>query len=326
MSYIRNWGSRLKNIFKLRKFFKLKDTVCLLGTWVNNAIFCPNSGLETFDTKKIYYIEKWLVERYGYLIPERFEESDICNNNSTEKEPIWVFWYQGENNMPDIVKLCYKSICNNSNSHPVNLLTKDNLANFVELPDFILEKVEKGFISYTHLSDIIRMNLLYLYGGLWMDCTLFINSPIETENFNSLFHSIKIEPEVKGTISDFRWATFYLYAQKKSMAFGVFKNLIFSYWKENDRSIEYFLIDYFFDLLYRKNQEFRRVIDTMPYSNPNLYLLFQKINKPYDDFFSQRNDLNTTIFKLNHRPKYIMKDRSQSMTLYGYLVKTYLTK
>ena len=38
--------------------------------------------------------------------------------------PIWVMWWQGEENMPPIVKRCVASIRNHCGQHPVNVLSR----------------------------------------------------------------------------------------------------------------------------------------------------------------------------------------------------------
>lgn len=323
MNYIKDWGRRLKNIFQLVKFIELKDGVYLFYIWVKNAFFSPNKGLEIFDSKKIYFIEKWLTKKYDYLIPESFNEFNTCDDDINKNdEAIWVFWYQGEESMPEIVKLCYKSICINSNGHPVYLLTKDNIINYINIPDYIWKLVESGSMTYTHLSDILRINLLYKYGGLWMDSTLFVTAPIVTDRFGSLFYSIKNKPHVKGTISNYRWASFFLYARKGSLAFKVFRDLFYIYTKENSTMIDYFLIDYFFDLLYKKNEVFRKEVDSIPCTNPELHFLIGELNNPYNSDIFKKYLSETSVFKFNYRHKLIIQTNKQ--TLYSYLTKTYL--
>lgn len=63
--------------------------------------------------------------------------------------------------MPDIVRLCYKSICDNADGRAVNLLTKENLEEYLYIPDFILSAVEKRRIGIANFSDLIRVSLLY---------------------------------------------------------------------------------------------------------------------------------------------------------------------
>ena len=65
--------------------------------------------------------------------------------------------------MPEIVKVCYNNLKKYNCGFDVTLLTKENYKDYIELPDFIFDKVSKGLISLTHLTDIARMRLLSLY-------------------------------------------------------------------------------------------------------------------------------------------------------------------
>ena len=81
------------------------------------------------------------------------------------KNPIWVFWLQDERNAPKIVQLCISSIRKYAGDHPVILLNRATLGNYLDIPNHIVEKMEDGIISPTHYSDVIRYMLLYKYKG-----------------------------------------------------------------------------------------------------------------------------------------------------------------
>lgn len=57
--------------------------------------------------------------------------------------PIWVCWWQGEKKMPDIVKVCYSSICRHADNHPVILITEKNFQEYATMPDFIMQRLYK---------------------------------------------------------------------------------------------------------------------------------------------------------------------------------------
>lgn len=316
--HLKSWWSRLKEVINLCHFIGIKNVLTLWLLWVINFLKFNKNGLEKFDYRKKEYVLDWLFEKYGKLVPENFETvTDIEN-----EEKIWVFWYQGIDKMPEIIKMCYMSICKHSNGHKVILLSKDNIDDYVKLPDYIYEKLNKGIISFTHFSDILRINLLYNHGGVWMDSSLFITSPINTESYSNLFYSIKNKPLVDSTISDYRWAGFYLYSREQSPAFYFFKELFDAYWKENIFLIDYLLIDYSFEMLYLKNEQFRKTVNTTPYSNPNLHLLVDVLNFPYDANFFNQFKQETNIFKLTYRVKFekLVNDKK---TLYGHLIDNY---
>lgn len=85
-------------------------------------------------------------EHYCDMVPATFPSLQEKSNN----DPVWIFWYQGETAMPEIVKICYNSIVSNIHDRPVHLLTKDNIASHVTLPNYIYDRLNRGELSYTH--------------------------------------------------------------------------------------------------------------------------------------------------------------------------------
>ena len=72
-------------------------------------------------------IKETLKKNYWHIILNFIDLSESKKVSFiNEKSPIWVCWWQGEINMPNIVRICYESICANSGTHPVKLITKDN--------------------------------------------------------------------------------------------------------------------------------------------------------------------------------------------------------
>ena len=64
----------------------------------------------------------------------------------------------------------------NAGDHRVIILTEDNYKQYVNIPEWLEEKKNKGVISRTHFSDVLRLTLLSHYGGLWLDSTFFVRS------------------------------------------------------------------------------------------------------------------------------------------------------
>ena len=120
-----------------------------------------------------YYLDR-------YINGEIFVTSDIKGNFSVKKNhTIWVLWLQGMECAPKLVKKCYESVCRNKpNDFEVILLTQKNLNQYVDLPEYIWEKHSTGCITTTHLSDIIRVELLCTYGGCWIDATVYCSGAI----------------------------------------------------------------------------------------------------------------------------------------------------
>lgn len=97
-----------------------------------------------------YLKKKYLpvIEQYDYQ-----ESSEQIGPTSN----IWVLWWQGYEDAPDIAKACISSIKKNAGSHPVVLLDRYNYKQYITLPDYVVEKFEKGRMSITHFSNMIRL-------------------------------------------------------------------------------------------------------------------------------------------------------------------------
>lgn len=80
--------------------------------------------------------------------------------------PIWVCWWQGEAQMPDICKQCLCSVRHNAAAHPVIVIDLDNYAQYVDMPQAVVDKHKSGLIDYTHFADILRCMLLARHGGI----------------------------------------------------------------------------------------------------------------------------------------------------------------
>lgn len=99
-----------------------------------------------------------------------------------------------------------------------------------------------------------------------------------------------------------------------------FRDILFEFWKtKRGRIIDYLLIDYTFEMLYRKSPDFRRIVDDTPYTNEYLYDLVGHLSDvaPINQYFSSVSD--THIFKLTWRTKF-QKKLNGVETIYGQLL------
>ena len=94
------------------------------------------------------------------------------DNASTGSATVWFCWLQGIDDAPEIVKACYNSIKRNIPNRETKVIDAKNWKDYVELPDFIVKKWEKGRIPAALFSDLLRLELLIKYGGTWIDSTV----------------------------------------------------------------------------------------------------------------------------------------------------------
>lgn len=89
---------------------------------------------------------------------------------------IWIFWRQGENNAPLVVKKCIDSWRIKNPSWIVHLIDAENIGQFLDNSTLEMLHNLKGAIQLK--ADIIRLNLLKNHGRIWVDSTCFCSTPI----------------------------------------------------------------------------------------------------------------------------------------------------
>jgi hypothetical protein len=91
---------------------------------------------------------------------------------------IWIMWLQGLAQAPDVVRKCYESWKKHNLGWQVIFLDEQTLQEYIDLRALIGEA--RQYISKQALSDIVRINLLAEYGGVWVDATCFACVPLDT--------------------------------------------------------------------------------------------------------------------------------------------------
>lgn len=261
----------------------------------------------------------------SYLKQNGYDSDDMenCNDDGNEKEPapIWICWWQGENDAPPMVKRCIESIKLHSNNHPVQMITFDNFRQFVDIDEPIVEKVRKGLFKLAHFADLVRFKLLAKYGGLWLDSTIYLTKDIDEGYFHQLF-SVKTLPIDNDSVSEYRWCTFVLGGgnQFKNI-YSQLSRMLERYMMENDVFIDYLLIDYFIDILYKDTSIVKAIIDGIPYSQPYMHNLRLFFKEPFDENkWHEMLDINT-IYKLTYKGSPTEYDKSGNLTFYGKILQ-----
>lgn len=84
-------------------------------------------------------ILRYLKEGYSGLI-SRYKQGQTKTNDAASEIPgaVWTMWWQGEDNLPEVVRMCHASVNRHRGNHPFRIITRDNYQNFVSLPDYIM--------------------------------------------------------------------------------------------------------------------------------------------------------------------------------------------
>lgn len=255
-----------------------------------------------------------VIEKYKNI---NSKTSDASKESSSSN--IWIFWWQGYEAAPLLVKKCIDSITRNAKNHPVVLITKKNWRNHADIPDYIIQKLEKGVITLTHFSDILRMVLISKHGGLWLDATIFVSKEIPEYCFELPYFSIHYETSTS-KITKGKWTGFCQAGQKNSLVHSFCRDIFFSYWKKYNKLIDYFFIDYVMLAGYNNIPEFKKLVDSLPLNNQGIKELDKHFNDEYSKEFLDNILSESTFFKLNWKRDY-KKETNGKKTLYGYFLE-----
>ena len=176
--------------------------------------------------------------------------------------------------MPETVQTSTKTIKDfaKRNDCEFYLLTDENLADFINIPSDITDKYKKKKLSAAHYSDIIRFSLLYKYGGIWMDATLFISPYATLEMFEGDFFTLNHPPigtnQMERTVGDFKWAGFFLAGKKGKPYFKHIRDLYIYYVRKYPVFIHYLMMDYFILSEYKCKPYFENLVDRLPILAP----------------------------------------------------------
>ncbi len=177
-----------------------------------------------------------------------------------EKIPktIWMYWEQGWDNAPEIIKQCRKSWERENPNWRINALDSSSASKYVNLEKY--SSLKKEHIQ--SFSDILRINLLKECGGVWVDATTFCSKPLDewlpTVMTSGFFAFAK--PGCDRLVSSWFLATVTDNAIVKEWA-----KLTEEYWESRKEPDEYYWFHYLFEEGVNKNAEMKNIWKKTPY-------------------------------------------------------------
>lgn len=258
------------------------------------------------------YFAKIFTEDYD----KRIRTLNIPQQDENYKDCIWICWWQGLENAPEIVKKCVASIKKHAGNHKIIIITDKNYMDFVSFPTWIEEKYQKGIITKTHLSDLLRISLLAQYGGVWLDSTFFCTGDLEP-CFKMPVWSIK-RPDyrhVSVACGEFANYSFGCTSEYRKV-FAILREYLLDYWKRYDYMIDYLFLDYLIVLARKQNAYVNQAFAGIAPNNKNCDELLKVLGAVYDSEEWKRLKENTILFKLTWKTDF-EKDQNGKSTYWG---------
>ncbi|WP_049814406.1 capsular polysaccharide synthesis protein [Raoultella ornithinolytica] len=236
--------------------------------------------------------------------------------NINPDDVIWTAWFQGVDSLPPVIFKCIDSF-NKIKNRKVIVIDKYNYGDYLELPVAIVEKFDKGIISYTAFSEIIRVSLLAEYGGLWLDATIFIDRDISFLIKDKNYVSLRSHNDLSHGNLMGAFPVYFLYSNGHSEGFDEINLYLLTYWQQFDIQVDYFLVDYIFKYVYLNNGIFRKDVDANPILGEKRFLLNDIMSKAYNVLDAKELENNQVpVYKLSNKLKYIEVDGSGKDTFF----------
>lgn len=259
-------------------------------------------------------IQKRLIKKYNKELQSfKYDNTLSC----TLSNKLWIFWWQGIDSAPDLVKVCYKSVIDNLKDWDIILITENNYKDYVSFPDFILEKLNNGQITLTHFSDLLRLELLIKYGGLWLDATVLCTSSnipksiLESDLF--VYQAQKPGADGRAVVMS-SWC---MYAKTNNKILMATRNLLYNYWEKNTKMDDYFLLHQFFSIVCNYYPDEARKIPPFCNSTPHVLLLhlFDEYDKNYWSDLKNMTCFHKLSYKLD------LNNKKSDSTYYDEILK-----
>jgi len=191
-------------------------------------------------------------------------------NNNIPKI-IWIYWHQGWDNATEISKLCLESWIYNNKLWKVIPLSKDNINLYLDLDKITDNFNEKKPLSCT--VDILNINLLNKYGGIWVDATVFCYKPLDLwlSNYtkNGLFMYKRLNQSM---ILD----TWFIASSSNNYVIEKWCDLFTKHWLGRKEPDNYFDFYHIFKNLYNSDKNVKNIFDNIPTIDTNKPHILQK--------------------------------------------------
>lgn len=240
---------------------------------------------------------RYLLCKYGSLIAKPLDTPQ----SNVPTRIIWICWLQGLEQAPDIVQKCVASVKHHMPDYKVQILTSENIFDFVSLPEPISRKYQNGIISFAHFSDILRTALLVQYGGIWLDATVLLTDELQTQMTDApLFF---LQKSILSKMPHFG-SNWFLVSYKGNAVMKRMFDLLCAYWANENKVCDYFIYHLFLYLLLTRNEQgvaAQKEIQYIP--NVDAHTLQFSLFDEYDEHIWQQIISRSPIHKLTWKFK-----------------------
>ena len=242
----------------------------------------------------------------------------------------WPLWWirskairevQLEDRAYRILKKKYGSLISNSfdksylrefPEYKITVLTAKSIQQYVTIPEEILYKWNKGIINNANFSDVLRVEILSKYGGIWLDATVYCTgNTIKDLIEKNPFFMYKSLSSIEENISSSSWM---IASTANHPLILSAKKLLVEYWCRENIAIHYFVFHLLFTIVAKNYSDVWQSVPT--YTNAAPHIMVDELNNDFSKERYQQLCQISDFHKLNYKKNY--NDKSES--LYSYLL------
>lgn len=302
--------------FSLKSEFNAK-----VASWMCYVYILPSKKNDQYMTA--------LKEYFKYDLAElvcKYQKKENCfdDKDCGKKNTIWTCWLTGYDSMPELVKLCFQRMIKSvpDDKAEVVLITLENYQQYIDIPNYIVEKYYTGIISPAHFSDVIRFCLLSKYGGMWLDSTVYVSGTIPNGYLEADYYTQKVGDvnRYPNEPSRAQWCGFIWAGKKNNLLFSFVRDGLFLYWKKYNTVIDYIFFDYIIMTAYNNIPFIKNMMDSLQPNNENIWDLWNVINDEFDEEVYLKICTSNIFHKLSYKGNLQKQTADGLQTMYGYLL------
>lgn len=242
-----------------------------------NWLWRPRAVRHEVRSNVIAKVIPQYFKRYLPAVKQVAEKKPVVDDKN---EKIFSMWLQGEENAPELVKACFRSVRRHCKQELV-VLDEKTIFDYITLPDYVIEKRKKGMIKNAHFADICRVELLYEYGGFWLDATGFVTSPIPDWIAEQDFFVFMAGHA--GSPYSFIQNCF-IRSRKGAYLLEAWRAMILDFWKHENHNFDYFMHQLLFKTLVLNDERAKKYFAEMKHvdQDPTHDLWWAYKDKPFD--------------------------------------------
>lgn len=172
---------------------------------------------------------------------------EMTLHGAMESRTIWMLWDTGWESAPALAKLSYDSWVKRNPGWQVRMLDRDEALALTSIPLEVAAKRMKP----SQFADLVRLELLTQYGGVWADATTFCEVPLDdwlpaAMPFGFFAFAIAEQKTV---------ATWFIAARRNNAIVRAWRDMAYSFWSCSERPTTYLMFYDFFRLAMWRNRE-----------------------------------------------------------------------